>query len=282
MHDDYTPAQPAGADLDERALRKKAVWRSLICPGAGFALFGRRRLAAATFVSSFTVVLAIAWLVTDPSYTALGALVGSFAIALVLGVAEQVAVKRMSPPAAPPRFLTAGFVLAAAAAWLAAAVVLVLFFTRYGSLQLAGGGMSPTLVKGERLLYEKRVDPERLRRGAVIIYRLSGGSAWGRPGWLMVSRILAVPGDRLSIREGRYLVNGGAGPAVGVTDPHQPVIDVPPAPESVTVPEGRYFIVQDSPQEGFDSRVLSWVEGDDVVATKLYYLSGRGLLEPVE
>lgn len=149
-------------------------------------------------------------------------------------------------------------------------------------MRLAGRGMSPTLEKGERTLYEKHVEPARLRRGTVIVYRLSAQSAWSEPGWLVISRILAVPGDQISMRSGRYLVNGQPGPAVATTNPHQPVLEIPTAPATLTMPEQHYFTVQDSPSAGYDSRVLSWVKAEDIVTTQLYYLSGRGFLKPVE
>src|SRR5205823_1057502 len=78
-------------------------------------------------------------------------------------------------------------------------VGVVLLFTRLGSLQMAGSGMSPTLEMGERILYEKRVESALLRHGTVIVYRLSDRSAWSGPGSLTISRILAVPGDQLSV-----------------------------------------------------------------------------------
>ena len=94
--------------------------------------------------------------------------------------------------------------------------------------------------------------------------------------------ILAVAGDRLAVRGGRYVVNGEPGPAVAVTQPYEPVVSVPTEPDAITVPDGRYFVVQDDPANGYDSRVLSWVQGHNIVADRMYYLSRRGLLKPVE
>jgi len=115
---------------------------------------------------------------------------------------------------------------------------LVVLFLGFGSVQMAGDGMSPTLEKGERLLYSKRVDPYRLRPGTVIAYHLSGESAWGQPGWLTISRILAMPGDRLAIRAETYVVNGKVGPTVAGTQPYAPVVRVPLEPDALTVPAG--------------------------------------------
>jgi len=142
--------------------------------------------------------------------------------------------------------------------------------------------MSPALEKGERVVYEKRVDPARLRRGTVIMYRLSHRSLWGEPGSLTIARILAVPGDQLSIQNGKYLVNGEVGQTVAGTGQYAPELEVTSMPEALTLADHRFFVVQEAPTRGLDSRVLSWVESAEVVSTRLYLLSGRGVFRPVE
>jgi signal peptidase I len=201
------------------------------------------------------------------------------AVTSILGLGERLAVKTVDPRVPSPRLLVEGFPFACSAHWLCLGIALVLLLTRFGSVQLAGSGMAPTLGKGERAVYHRRVDPERLNRGTVILYRLSSHSAWGTAGWLVVSRILAVPGDRLSIREGQYLVNGESGPPVGETGQYAPVIQVPLAPAALTVPENRYFIVQDDPANGLDRRV---VEASDVTSTSLYYLRASSVLKVID
>jgi signal peptidase I len=165
---------------------------------------------------------------------------------------------------------------------LATGLILVLFLARFGSAQATNDGMSPTLQKGERLLYEKRINRPNLRRGAVIIYRLSERSEWGNPGVLMVSRILAVPGDQLSIRDGKYLVNGHEVRSVPPMRTDTRVIPVPSAPKAISIPANHYFVIQDSPTTGLDSRVLSWVERDEIEGARLYLMSGRGIFKRVE
>jgi signal peptidase I len=256
--------------------------RSWACPGAGFALMGRDGLAVFSYLTSLATLGVAAWLIIEPSALALWATLALLGLASALSILEQFAVKKLSPRAPKPRFLAGGFLVASAVGWFAAGLVLILLFTRVGTLQLAGSGTSPTLEKGERVLYEKFVRGECLRHGAIIVYRVSERSAWGKPGWLVISRILAVPGDQLSIRSGQYLVNGESGPAVAGTGRYTPVIQIPFAPETLTLSGNRFFVVQESPTGGFDSRVLSWVEAAEIVSTRLFYLSGRGVLKPVE
>ena len=271
--------QPTGPSPDVRAVRAKAARRSWFCAGAGFALLGRPGLALSTFVASLALYAAVVWLALQPGMTAFAAVLFALGIAMVLALS---AVHKLQPQRPSPRLLVRAFPFATAVGGICAATALVMLLTQFGSVQLAGSGMSPTLAKGERALYRRHVEPERLSRGNVVLYRLSGHSAWGTAGWLVVSRILAVPGDQLSIQDRQYLVNGQPGPAVASTGQYTPVIQVPLAPAALTVPEDCYFIAQDDPVNSFDSRVLSWVEASDVVSTRLYYLRGKSLLKAVE
>jgi len=259
-----------------------AIGRSWFCPGAGFALLGRDRLAIATYLVSLGAVGSLGWLIRAPGAISLWATLGLICASGGLWLAEQVVCRLLSPRAPKPRFLVEGFRVAGALGWFATAAVLALFLARFGSAQVAGDGMSPTLEKGERLLYEKRVNPAHVGRGAVIVYRLSDRSDWGEPGMLMIARILAVPGDQLSIRDGKYLVNGEESQSVAGTGSHAHVIPIPSAPRTLTLPANRFYVVQDSPDRGLDSRVLSWVEMDEIEGARLYLMSGRGVFKRVQ
>jgi signal peptidase I len=269
-------------ETKSESLRADAASRSWYCPGAGFALLGRDRLAIATYLVSVGALGALAWLIIAPGAPALWAALVSICASGGLWMGEQVACRKLTPRAPQPRILVGGFRAAGMIGWLGAAAVVVLLLALVGAAQVAGDGMSPTLEKGERLLYEKRVKRAHLRRGAVIIYRLSERSEWGKPGALMTSRILAVPGDELSIREGKYLVNGQERQSVAPIGSHSRVIPVPSAPSAITIPRDHFFVIQDSPNHGLDSRVLSWVERDEIDGARLYLMSGRGIFKPVQ
>lgn len=273
--------EPRGV-TDGPPLWRRAMGRSWVCPEAGFALVGRPWLAAATFTAVVGLLPATARVALDPGAAAAWTVAGVLAVAVVLSLAEQAAVVWSAPRPPGPRWLVAGYPAATALLWLAVVGALVAFFAGFGVMQLAGDGMAPTLVRGERFLYSRRVDPDRLGRGAVIVFHLSEQTAWGRAGLTNVGRILAGPGDRLAIRGGRYEVNGDPGPPAAETGALAPVVRVPFAPNALTVPADRFFVVQDDPAQGYDSRVLSWADRDRVVGNRLYYLSSRGWFRPVE
>jgi signal peptidase I len=276
--DERTPLYPAISGPDARALRARAAKYARWFPGAGFALLGYGGLAIVPFFAWLGIFGGMLWLAIQPSAEGLWTLAGATILGVVFSVGERLAVKRLTPRVPQPCFPFIGFIVAGALIWLAEAIVLVLFVVSFGSFRLAGGGMSPTLENGELVLYDKRVDRTRLGRGIVVIYNLSDRAALGIRRLHHVSRILGVPGDKLSIRGGRYLINGEPGAVVAGTGLCAPVLQVPAAPDTLTVPEGCYFVGPESPQDGLDSRVLSWLEAHNVVSTQLYYVNSRGVL----
>ena len=263
---------------------KKAKTCSLICPGTGLALVGKNRLATAVFLASISVFPALILLALVPGPFALAILAASLLLALWAHFRERYGIADAELSEFGPveqGWLARHFWKAAIASWVVALATLVFFVMSLGSMLMVGNGMSPTLVSRERLIFRKSVVPERLNRGRVVAFRVTSRSAWGKSGDIVVARILAVPGDRLSMDLNKYFVNGRVAAETGPLIRRRPVIDVPERPKKLVVQGGTYFVIQDSPQNGYDSRVLSWVETHDLVSTELYYLSSHGLLTPV-
>ena len=280
--DDKTNDDTLAQSEHEDELRRKALKRSWLCPGAGFALVGNRRFAIATFATSICTLPAVAWLALQPTAASLWTTIAAVAISSALWAAEQIRVKKAVVHSPSPSILDRAFMAAAGAMWLAVALAFVLLITSFGSLRMAGSGMQPTLEPAELLVYHKQVDWRAVKPGAIIVYKNPDDSGWGQPGWLIISRILAGPGDKISIRNGKYLVNGAAGPPVAETGNYHPVLEIPHSPESRTIPDDCYFMVQESPRGGLDSRVLSWARADKIVGSRLWYLSRRGVCTPVK
>ena len=268
--------------VEEAEVRRKAAGRSWVCPGAGFASIGRGAWAVVTFGVSLCVVPAVAWLAFRPAAISLWAVGVVVIVATGLWVGEQIAVWRVAIKTPKPSVFVSGYVVSGCVVWVAVALSVGLLVTAFATLRMAGSGMKPTLEPGEMLVYHRYVDWASVTPGAVIVYGNPRDSAWGEPGWIVISRLLAGPGDEISIQDGRYLVNGAPGPAVADTGKYVPVLDIPASPKSATVPGNCYFAVQDSPEGGFDSRVLSWVHSDDIVGSRIWYVSPRRMLKRVE
>ena len=265
---------------EEPELPRKAARRSLLCSGAGFALVGHRRLAVASLAVSWVFPLAVIWLSLQPAAAPLYAVAALFVAYAVLAGLERIAVQKGRIGRPGPRLLVERYIALSLGSLLAAAVCLIAFFASYGSVRMAGTGMSPTLEKNDRLLYYKRVDWDAIKPGAVIVFANPSDSGWGKPGWLVVSRILAGPGDKLSIEGHTYLVNGRFAGKVGGTGNDRVRLEVPVTPETMVVPDDCFFVVQDGP--GFDSGVLSWVRSDSILGDRIWHLGPARFLSRVK
>lgn len=93
---------------------------------------------------------------------------------------------------------------------------------------------------------------------------------------MLLGRIVAGPGDRLSVRDGRYVVNGQAGRPVGPTGAYKVLTSLPAEPESAVVPDRSYFIALDNPTECLDSRTLSWVSRGQIISSRVFRLERPG------
>src|SRR5262245_60361590 len=96
------PSLPAATEMEEGALRSKAMRRSWVCPGAGFALLGRRAPAILTCLTSLATLGAFTWLTIDPGAAPLWTALGLLVVAAAFWVAEQITVKRRTPQSPKP------------------------------------------------------------------------------------------------------------------------------------------------------------------------------------
>jgi signal peptidase I len=268
-------------DEREKALRKDARWRSVILPGAGFALLGYPGAAfvsfalaavflAATVVVSFAPSAPLAWL-------ALASLIG----AALLWTVEYVAVSQLSvrpegATSAVSRHFGAACVLVYVALIAASACVLI----NFGTLLVTRDGMTPVIYPGERILYHKRVAAADLVKGALVAFRVSPESSSGLDGGVVIARILAVPGNEIAVRDGHYHVNGAdTDVEVATVEGYPVVVDVAEAPAKTPVPRDCFFVVQEQPAKALDSRTLSWARRENMVGTRMWLLSNRRLGE---
>ncbi|MEE1786485.1 signal peptidase I [Streptomyces sp. SP17BM10] len=127
----------------------------------------------------------------------------------------------------------------------------------YRPYNIPSGSMSPTLEVGDTVLARK-TDGGSVGRGDVVVFR---DQAWG--GELMVKRVVAVGGDTVaSAEDGRGLTVNGT----PVAEPYLAVQGPQGAAFSVTVPQGRLFLLGDNRMVSLDSRTHLAVDGGTVAA----------------
>jgi signal peptidase I len=198
------------------------------------------------------------------------AILASLVLYLSFYLAEQVWCRSVAIyPGGEKRLLSRFFVPCCVGGYGVIIAVLVLFFLIVGSMRIRGSGMMPTFRSGDLLLYHRHVFPDDLRPGHLILFRTSPNSAWGTGGDAVIGRILAVPGQELSIERDHYLVNGKSTVAVAPVGSYHLALEIPGSPQTLKVPTGSYFIVQDNPPNSFDSRVLSWAKESDLIGTRI-------------
>lgn len=127
----------------------------------------------------------------------------------------------------------------------------------YRPYKIPTASMHPTLRAGDTVLARK-ADGGDIGRGDVVVFR---EQAWG--GELMVKRVVAVGGDTVATTgaEHRLTVNGQP-----VDEPYLATQGRQGDEFSVTVPQGRLFLLGDNRLGSLDSRTHLEVDGGTVPA----------------
>jgi len=140
--------------------------------------------------------------------------------------------------------------------------------------------MEDTLLVGDRVLADRISwrfsDPQR---GDIVVFHPP------TPGPVLIKRIVGLPGDTLSLRDGAVYVNGER-----LTEPYVHRVDGAPEPtepftmglpwnlqQSYTVPADSYFMMGDNRTDSADSRDFGPVARDQLVgrAFARYWPVGR-------
>jgi signal peptidase I len=262
--------------------RRLARNRALLCPGAGFAALGYWKTGLLTYcvvVAAWATAIATA---IEPSPARFWFAVGLFALSILLWFFELLTAHGDSVEEAPQQTPSKLWGWFGAMVIAAAAFALVAYVSVNYAVFTVGPEMVPTFRTGKRFLVRRTVDPRTLTRGKLILFGLSERNQRAEPGRRMIGRILAVPGDKLSLRNGRYYVNGVAARRAAKHSEHFITVVVAEYPEFTTVPADCFFVTQDSPSDGSDSAVLYWAERERLVSTSLLNLSRDALLEPID
>ena len=155
-------------------------------------------------------------------------------------------------------------------------------WTNLGMLRLRANGAYLRSGQGASWFTAKHLNGTKLAHGRLIAFRISSQSLWGSAGDIVLGRIMAVPTDALSIDERQYLINGRAGPQVTTTGEFKPVLEVPPAPGNLRVPDNCYFVCRTTPCKATTAACCPGRGKEDIVATDLFLLGGRGFGRALE
>jgi len=112
-----------------------------------------------------------------------------------------------------------------------------------------GTSMEPCLHDGDRLVVDRvSTNLADVSRGDVVILRYPRN-----PEIDFVKRVVALPGDRVSMHDGALIVNGKVADNYGCIADHQALADT-------VVPPGQFFVLGDNRPVSCDSRDFGLVD----------------------
>ena len=111
------------------------------------------------------------------------------------------------------------------------------------------------------------------RRGEIVVFKVprkASVQCGVGDGETFVKRLMGLPGDRITLRDGRLLVNGRR-----VNEPYARLEEA--ETDSWTVPDGQYFMMGDNRANSCDSRAWGAVDRDALVGPvfAIYWPPGR-------
>lgn len=138
--------------------------------------------------------------------------------------------------------------------------------------------MEPTIVSGQYVLIDK-ISPHfsDYHRGDIIVFNPPAGYSEG--GVPFIKRVIGLPGDTVSLENGRVYVTPPGGSAVRLDEPYvatdvngttQATLPKPPDGTATwVVPEGSYFVMGDHRSVSQDSRVFGPISRDLIIGRAL-------------
>ena len=134
--------------------------------------------------------------------------------------------------------------------------------------------MMPTINPGEYVLIDK-ISPrfQDYQRGDIVVFQPPEG--YGQGGVPFIKRVIGLPGDTVSLENGRVFVTPSGGSPVRLDEPYVVrTVDGGPAPtlpknadgtSSWTIAAGRYFVMGDNRPDSEDSRVFGPVDRNLII-----------------
>lgn len=269
------------------------VGLSLLVPGMGIVASGKR-LEGTTWMLGMT---ALGWFTLSTfSVRVLPGLLLGYLTCLVGATAWGLMLRRSYVPVSHLSLGRWARAAVAAVAFIITAFLLGRAMVR--PFNVPTGAMDPTVQGTINPLDRSKKEADRLlvqgcaywfrepRRGDVIVFRTDGIEALepSQRGQWYIKRLIGLPGDRISFRDGRLLNNG-----VAVVEPavfarlKYACMDYAWAKhlrregEVFEVPPGSYFVAGDNSTNSYDSRFWGVLPAKNVVgrATKIYWPPDR-------
>jgi signal peptidase I len=157
--------------------------------------------------------------------------------------------------------------------------------------------MYPTIVDGEYILIDKLTTRfDGYHYGDVVVFEPPSSSGLDTAGIPFIKRIIGMPGDTVSLENGRVFIERPGEPAVRIEEPYvvreedgsaSPTL--PRDPQGIqtewVVPEGSYFVMGDNRPQSQDSRAFGPIDEELILGRawlRYFPLARIGLIERPE
>lgn len=146
------------------------------------------------------------------------------------------------------------------------AIMVMIYLFVISPQEISGESMFPTFENGEYILTNKiEYKLDEPKRGEVIVFKSPGNKDID-----FIKRIIAIPGDRLKVINGKYYLNDQVLPETFLPDGLYTFAgSFLKENTEITIPPGRYFVSGDNRPHSLDSREFGTIPKEDIVGKAL-------------
>ena len=129
-----------------------------------------------------------------------------------------------------------------------------------------GTSMEPTIHNGQQLSVAVYENANQIKRGDIVEYHSVHPLAqqYTSKGKL-VHRVIALPGDRITVSKGKVVVYNTEHPEGFNPDTYLSPTIITNGTVDITMPSGQYFVMGDNRPNALDSRAIGTIAFSDII-----------------